>query len=116
MRENVFFYDVSADGYSLDDKRDKISENDLPDVVIRWKKWDHGKKSTLKDFEDRTQKAFYVPRKEIVENEYDLSIGKYKEHIYEEVKYDHPKKILTRLMKLEEEITADMKKLGEILG
>lgn len=114
--ENVFFYDVNADGYSLDDKRDKVNENDLPDVVAQWKKWDHGKKSILKDFEDQTQKAFYVSRKQILENDYDLSIGRYKEHVYEETKYDHPKKILGRLMKIEEEINSDIKKLGGMLG
>ena len=109
--ENVFFYDVAADGYSLDDKRSPVKENDLPDVIKQWKKWDHGKKAALKHFEDRTQKAFFVSRNEISDNAYDLSIGRYKEHVYEEVKYDSPKEILSRLMDIEKDITADMKKL-----
>lgn len=68
-------------------------------------------KSSLKQFEDRTQKAFFVPREEIVKEGYDLSIGRYKELVYEEVKFEPPKKILDRLMKLEGKITADMKTL-----
>jgi len=113
--DNVFYYDIQADGLSLDDKRTPTKDNDLPDVIEQWKKWDHGKQSALTQYEDRTQKAFYVPRKEIADNAYDLSIGRYKKHIYEEVKYDPPKKILGRLMKLEEAITADMKKLEDVL-
>ncbi len=113
--ENVFFYDVQADGFSLDDKRTEINENDLPDVVKKWKKWDHGKKSALKHFEDRTQKAFCVPREVIVENGYDLSIGKYKEHIDKEIKCDQPKVILERMKKLENDISENMKKLERLL-
>ena len=71
--EHVWFYDMQADGYSLDDKRDKIEANDIPDVVARWRTRDP-KKDT-----DRTAKAFFVPVDEIEENGYDLSINRYKE-------------------------------------
>ena len=114
--ENVFFYDVQADGRSLDDKRQPVKDNDLPDVVEQWKKWDHGKKSALKQFNDRTKKAFFIPRVEIAEHDYDLSIGRYKEHVYEEVQYDPPKTILKRLTKLETEIQGDIKELEGMLG
>lgn len=116
----VFFYDVQADGYTLDDKRTKIGPEDnyqdMSDVPIQWKEWNSGSKKALKRFEDRTAKAFYVPRKEISDNNYDLSIGRYKEHIYEEVKYDPPKVIIGRLQKLEAEINDDLKELEGMLN
>ncbi len=113
--ERVFFFDVQADGFSLDDKRTPIADNDLPDVVSQWKKWNHGEKKALKHFSDRTQNAFFVTREEIVQQGYDLSIGRYKEHVYEEVQYDPPKVILKRLKKLEEDIVADLKELEAMI-
>jgi len=118
--ENVFFYDVQADGKTLDDKRQKIGAaddwQDVDDAKRQWEKWDHGKKSALKHFEDRKQKAFFVTREEISEQDYYLSIGRYKEHVYEESQYDPPKTILKRLAKLETEIQADIKELEGMLG
>lgn len=105
--KHVWFYDMQADGYSLDDKRDKIDESNIPDVIVRWKARDPKKDS------DRKTKAFFVPVAEIVENKYDLSINRYKEIEYKEVEYDPPKTILKRLRKLEKEIAAD---LGELEG
>ena len=107
---DVWFYDVEADGFSLDDKRDKVDEDDLPDVRKRWKK-----RSPKKDT-DRTAKAFFVRKKEIEENKYDLSINRYKEIVHEEVEYDPPKKILKRLKKMEAEIASDLEELGAMLG
>ena len=114
--ERVWFYDMEADGYSLDDKRDKIEANDIPDVVTQWKAWDHGKEAARADFEDRKAKAFYVPVEEIVENGYDLSINRYKEIEYEEVEYDPPKVILQQLRELEDEIRKDLDELEGMLG
>ena len=94
--ENVFFYDVQADGFSLDDKRNEIKDNDLPTLVESWKQWDDGK-GNLSDFEDRKAKAFYVPRTELEENAFDLSISRYKEHTYEEVVYDDPETIISTI-------------------
>ena len=108
--KEVFYYDVQADGFSLDDKRDPIQENDLPDLIKRWKK-----KNPKKDT-DRTDKAFFVPAQEIRDNKYDLSINRYKEIVYEEEEYDPPKEILTRMKKLEAEIVKDTERLEEMLG
>ena len=108
--DNVWFYDVQADGYSLDDKRDPVEENDLPDVRKRW-----SKRNPKKDT-DRTAKAFFVPKSEIADNGYDLSINRYKEIVHEEVQYDPPKKILGRLKKLETEIAKELEELEAMLG
>jgi type I restriction enzyme M protein len=89
--ENVWFYDMQADGYSLDDKRDKTESNDIPDVIDRWTN------RNPKTDKDRKAKAFFVPVQEIIDNKYDLSINRYKEVAYEEVKYESPKKILKKL-------------------
>ena len=109
--DKVWFYDMKADGYSLDDKRSQVEENDIPDIIARF--------NNLEGEEDRkrTEQSFFVPVEEIRENGYDLSINKYKEIVYEEVKYDEPKVILERVKKLEEEITEGMKELeGMIEG
>ncbi|MEO7032378.1 MAG: class I SAM-dependent DNA methyltransferase [Polyangiaceae bacterium] len=107
--DNVFFYDVGADGYSLDDKRDTIADNDLPDALARWRK-----KNAKKDT-DRTAKHFMVPLKEIEEKGFDLSINRYKEAKHEEVTYDPPKKIIAKLRKLEAEIAKDLTELEGML-
>jgi len=76
--ENTWFYDMQADGYSLDDKRNKIEGSDIPDIVKRFKARNEKKDN------DRKAKYFFVPRKDIVANDYNLSISKYKEEVYEE--------------------------------
>ena len=108
--ENVWFYDMQADGYSLDDKRDKIESNDIPDIINRWKNRDPEKNT------DRKAKAFTVPVKEIIDNKYDLSINRYKEIEYEEVEYDPPKEILQKLRELEDDIRKDLDELEGMLG
>jgi type I restriction enzyme M protein len=107
---DVWFYDVQADGYSLDDKRDPVEANDLPDALRRW-----AKRNAKKDT-DRKDKAFFVPKAEIADNKYDLSLNRYKEIVHEEVKYDPPEKILARLKKLEAEITRELEELEGMLG
>jgi type I restriction enzyme M protein len=114
--ERVWFYDMQADGYSLDDKREKIEANDIPDVVAQWKAWNHGQDAVLPQFEDRKAKAFYVPVGEIIENAYDLSINRYKEIEYEEIEYDPPKVILQQLRELEDDIRKDLDDLEGMLG
>jgi len=86
--DHVWFYDMKADGYSLDDKRDKIEDDDIPDIIRRY--------HNLKDEagRERTDPSFLVPKAEIVEQNYDLSINRYKEIVYEEVEYDDPKTII----------------------
>lgn len=115
--DNVFFFDVQADGKTLDDKRDKIgADDDWQDLdVLRkaWPKWNSG--SGKKHFKDRTANAFFVPKSEIEENAFDLSINRYKEIVHEEEQYDAPKVIIGRLKKLEAEIAADLEALEELL-
>jgi type I restriction enzyme M protein len=105
----VWFYDVKEDGFSRDDKRDAIEANDLPDVKIRWEKRD-----SKKDI-DRKAQAFFVPKKEIADNKYDLSLNRYKEIVHEEVTYDKPKLIIDRLRKLEKAIVKDLDELEALL-
>lgn len=107
--DSVWFYDMAADGFSLDDKRAPVEENDIPDILERWKNRDIGKDT------DRKAKAFFVPKEEIAENNYDLSINRYKEIEYEEVEYDPPLEILGKLKALEDEIRGDLNKLEEML-
>lgn len=107
--DHVFFYDVAADGFSLDDKRDPITDNDLPTALERWRK-----KNAKKDT-DRTAKHFMVPVKDIEEKGYDLSINRYKETVHEEVTFEPPKKIIAKLKKLEAEIAKDLDELEAML-
>lgn len=86
--ENVWFYYMQADGYSLDDKRSPLEQNDIPDIVARYHK-----PETETD-RKRTEQSFLVPKAEIVEQNYDLSINRYKEMEYEEIEYDDPKTII----------------------
>ncbi|ARC85480.1 hypothetical protein U732_1305 [Clostridium argentinense CDC 2741] len=107
--DKVWFYDMKADGYSLDDKRNPIEDNDISDIIERF--------SNLDKEEDRkrTEQSFFVPVDEIRENDYDLSINKYKEIEYDEVVYDEPKVILERVKKLEEEIAEGIDELEKMI-
>ncbi len=107
--DHVFFYDVEADGFSLDDKRDSVKENDLPDTLERWRNRDAKKDN------DRTAKQFMVPVAEIRGKSFDLSINRYKEAVHEEAEYESPKVILGKLRKLEAEIAKDLKALEGML-
>lgn len=107
--DKVWFYDMKADGYSLDDKRNPIDDNDIDDIVERFNNLD--KEVDRK----RTEQSFFVDVDEIRENNYDLSINKYKEIEYEEVVYDAPEVILERVKKLEDEIVKGIGELEEML-
>ena len=109
--DKVWFYDMTADGFSLDDQRQPVKENDIPDVIARY----HNRNSEEEQQRKRTEKSFFVPKEEIVENDYDLSINKYKEIVIEKKEYEHPKVILKRVMDMEEEIQSILKELGDIL-
>ena len=108
--DKVWFYDMQADGFSLDDKRTPIAENDIPDIVARFK--------NLAAEEDRarTEKSFLVPKAEIVENDYDLSINKYKKAEYKPVEYAPTTQIMAELNELEIDITAGLAELEDLLG
>lgn len=108
--EHVWYYQMEADGWSLDDKRDKIEANDIPDVITRWKA-----RSVKKDT-DRTAKAFMVPVAEIRQNGYDLAINRYMEIKYEPVVYEKPAVILAQLRALEGEIAGDLDAIEGMLG
>lgn len=107
--DHVWFYDMQADGYTLDDKRNKIAESDLPDIVQRYKARDAKKDS------DRKRKYFMVPKKEIVENNYDLNLSTYKEEVYEEVSYEKPNVIFGKLETIEADIQKGLAELKEFV-
>ena len=107
--DKVWFYDMEADGYSLDDKRNPIKGNDIPDIIERF--------HNLEKEADRarTEKSFFVPKDEIIKNDYDLSINKYKEIEYVPVEYPPTEEILEEINKLESEIQINLKELEEML-
>ncbi|MYM64486.1 class I SAM-dependent DNA methyltransferase [Pseudomaricurvus sp. HS19] len=126
--ERVWFYDLQADGYSLDDKRTPLKgegSNDLPDAIAQWKQYRKAVDEYLSHsraggnpflpWEDKTQKAFVVDAKDIAVNKYDLSINRYKEVVYDEEQYEDPKAILKKLKALESEILADLNELEGML-
>jgi type I restriction enzyme M protein len=107
--DNVWFYDMKSDGYSLDDKRTQLDNSDIPDIVARF--------SNLADEnkQERTEQSFLVPKDEIINNGYDLSINKYKKTIYIEETYPHPKKILSEIKNMEKEIQNGLRELEAML-
>ncbi len=107
--DKVWFYDMKADGFSLDDKRSEISENDIPDIIERFHNL------AQEESRERTEQSFFVPKDEIVENGYDLSINKYKKIEYVPVEYPPTSEILDKLDQLEAEISAGLKELRGML-
>ena len=124
--DHVWFYDMQADGWSLDDKRspllsedklgpvpsaelseDEHAKNNLPDVLARWQERNYGELKRA-----RTEQSFCVPKADIAAQGYDLSLNRYKEVVHEEVEYRAPKEILESLAKLEAEIQQGMTELG----
>lgn len=112
--ENVFFYDMQNDGYKLDDKRTKIKDEDgnpdygdLQDIIIQYK-------NRINIENNRHNKFFIVPKQEIVDKSYDLSHSRYKEDVFEEVKYNEPKDILETLTTLEIEIQAELSQIKSL--
>lgn len=101
--DKVWFYDMTADGYSLDQKRNEVEENDIPDIIARFKNLESEESRTRKD------KSFLVPVQEIRDNDYDLSINKYKEIERVKVEYDAPEVIFKRIEDLQSEINEAMK-------
>lgn len=107
--DKVWFYDMNADGYSLDDKRTVVKENDIPDIIERFNNLD-------KEVErKRTEQSFFVDKEEIVENDYDLSINKYKEAIYEKVEYPPTSEILADIEALNKEVEKNLEELKALL-
>lgn len=126
--DEVWFYDVQADGYSLDDKRNPIDANDLPDVLVRWKT----KASTLAEMvgapattleatwpelsRERTEQSFTVSREEIVAQDYDLSLNRYNEIVHDEVEHRPPREIIEDIQALEAEIATGLDELKAMLS
>ena len=108
--DNVWFYDMKADGYSLDDKRQPVDDNDIPDIIKRFQNLDNEKDRK------RTEQSFFVPKSEIVANNYDLSINKYKEVVYEKVEYPAPKVLIGEIKDLQKEISSDLIELEKMLN
>ena len=108
--DKVWFYDMTADGYSLDDKRTAVSENDIPDIIARFHNLD------AEDGRERTDKSFFVPKQEIIDNDYDLSINKYKKTVYEAVEYPSTTELMTDLYELQMKISEGMDELNSLLG
>jgi type I restriction enzyme M protein len=106
--ERVMFYDLAADGFSLDDKRTPIANNDLPDAINQWRAYQQlvvnnaNSEAIEQQFGDKTQKAFVVDKADIASQKYDLSINRYKEVEYLEESYAPPREILRELKALEE--------------
>lgn len=135
--DDVWFYDLANDGFSLDDKRNPIAKNDLPHLVASWKQYRKSKGRLVDDFighklrhsreggnpplmenndwQDRAQKAFVVPKADLSANKYDLSINRYKEVVYQEEQYEPPNEILARLKALEAEIQQELVELEGML-
>lgn len=107
--DQVWFYDMQADGFSLDDKRAAMEVNDIPDIIARFKAVD---KETERK---RTEKSFLVAKQEIVDNDYDLSINKYKKIDYIPEIYPSPEEIFADLNELEMKITSGLSELEDLL-
>lgn len=107
--DKVWFYDMKADGYSLDDKRSPIEENDIPDIIARFRNLD------AEESRDRTEQSFMVTKDEIVSNDYDLSINKYKNVVYEEEKYPPSSEIIAEMRKLVDTLSNELKVLEEMI-
>lgn len=108
--DKVWFYDMKADGYSLDDKRSEVKENDIPDIIARF----HNLEG--EEGRERTEQSFFVPKQEIVENDYDLSINKYKKTEYVAVEYPSSMEIMADLREIEMKIGEEMNALEALLG
>lgn len=108
--DKVWFYDMENDGYSLNDNRNPIDANDIPDIIERF--------HNIEKESDRarTEKSFMVPKAEIVEKDYDLSINKYKEIVYEAIEYEDPEVIIAKLQEMEDEIQKGLEELKGLLG
>ena len=107
--DDVWFYDMTADGFSLDDKRAEIKDNDIPDIISRFKNLEDEKNRK------RTDKSFMVSKKEIADNDYDLSINKYKEVEYVAVEYPPTSEIMANIREIEKQISVEMDELEKLL-
>jgi type I restriction enzyme M protein len=108
--DKVWFYDMKADGFSLDDKRSEINENDIPDIIERFHHLDK------EENRERTEQSFFVSKEDIVGNDYDLSINKYKKTEYVAVEYPPTQEIIANIKELEEQIRVEFSELERMLN
>jgi type I restriction enzyme M protein len=108
--DNVWFYDMRADGFSLDDKRTPVSDSDIPDIIARFHAMD-GEADRA-----RTEQSFLVPKEEIVANGYDLSINKYKQTEYKAIEYPPTSQLIAELKELEKQIQQGIEELEGMVG
>jgi type I restriction enzyme M protein len=108
--DKVWFYDMKADGFSLDDKRSPVEANDIQDIINRYNN------ISAEESRTRTEQSFFVPKAEIAENDYDLSINKYKKTEYKSVEYPPTSEILAKLEELDTQSTQGLAKLKEMLA
>ena len=101
---------MKADGFSLDDKRSPIQDNDIPDIIARFRDRE------AEESRERTEQSFLVPKEEIIQNDYDLSINKYKKTEYKPVEYPPTEEIMAELRELEMKIGEEMDELEKLLG
>lgn len=104
--DDVWFYDMENDGFTLNDNRSPIEENDIPDIIERFHNLENERDR------NRTEKSFFIPFEEIKENDYDLSINRYREVEYEEVEYEEPEIIIEKILELEEEIKSNLEQIS----
>ena len=109
--DEVWFYDVRADGFSLDDKRNPVEVNDLADVLARWQL-----RTTTERERERIEQSFCVPKDDIVAQDYDLSLNRYKEIVHDDVEHRAPLDIIADIEKLEAEITQGLADLKAMLS
>lgn len=107
--DNVWFYDMEADGFSLDDKRQRVNENDIPDIIEKWKSRSKSQSTS------RNSKFFTVPADEIRSNRYDLSISRYKQIEHKEIEYEKPEVIIRKVLELEKEIASEVDEIQKMI-
>jgi type I restriction enzyme M protein len=107
----VWFYDVQADGFSLDDKRNPVEANDLADVLTRW-----AARASSERERARTERSFCVPKADIVAQSYDLSLNRYKEIVHDEIEHRAPLEVIADIESLEEEIAKGLAELRAMLS
>ena len=108
--DKVWFYDMKADGFSLDDKRSPIEQNDIPDIIERFNHLD------AEESRERTEQSFFVSKEEIASNDYDLSINKYKKTEYKPIEYPPTEEILAEIEQLNTEVEKETLELKRLLG
>ncbi|MBW0114103.1 SAM-dependent DNA methyltransferase [Pseudonocardia sp. KRD-169] len=109
--DDVWFYDVYADGFSLDDRRNPIDDDDLPDVLTRW-----AARTTTERDRDRTDQSFCVPKADIAAQDYDLSLNRYKKIIHDDIELRPPLEIIADIEVLSEELAKGLAELKAMLS